>query len=175
MTGVAAALRRPGSLIRWARPAGHALTAAAAVFLCLSLWSLFQSGRGADHDLAAARDEVSRTAVRDLALINSIDPKVAELDLQHWLDVATGPFADALKRDMPAARARFAKQTARSHGRVTALAVTGLDRSARRGDRHRLRPGLHRAGRATPPRAPNSANATRSGCGGSAGRGRSAR
>lgn len=125
MTAVAA-LRRS---VRWVRPAGYVLTAAATVFLCLSLWSLFQSGRGADHDLATARDEVSRTAVRDLALLNSIDPKVAELDLTHWLDVATGPFHDALKRDMPNARARFAKQTSPSKGRVTALAVTELDRS----------------------------------------------
>ncbi|WUI01097.1 hypothetical protein OHR68_04560 [Spirillospora sp. NBC_00431] len=130
MTGPAAALRGSGWTIRWIRPAGYVLTAAATAFLCLSLWSLFQSGRGADHDLAAARDEVSRTAVRDLALLNSIDPKVAELDLAHWLDVATGPFHDALKRDMPNARARFAKQKAASHGRVTALAVTSLDRSA---------------------------------------------
>ncbi|MFI0404615.1 hypothetical protein [Actinomadura sp. 3N508] len=117
-------------MTRWIRPAGYVLTAAATAFLCLSLWSLVQSGRGADHDLAAARDEVSRTAVRDLALLNSIDPKVAELDLAHWLDVATGPFHDALERDMPNARARFAKQKAPSQGRVTALAVTALDRSA---------------------------------------------
>lgn len=128
MTGVPEALRRPAWMIRWIRPAGHALTAAATVLLCLSLWSLFQAGRGADDDLATTRDEVSRTAVRDLALLNSIDPKVAELDLTHWLDVATGPFYDALKRDMPAARTRFAKQTAPSRGRVTALAVTELDR-----------------------------------------------
>lgn len=132
MTGMAAALRRPTWMIRWIRPAGYVLTAAATVLLCLSFWSLIQSGRGADHDLAAARDDVSRTAVRDLALVNSIDPKVAELDLAHWLDVATGPFADALKRDMPNARAKFAKQKAPSHGRVTALAVTKLDRSAGR-------------------------------------------
>jgi hypothetical protein len=129
MTGTAA-LRGQARMIRWVRPAGHVLTAAATVFLCLSLWSLFQAGRGADHDLASARDDVSRTAVRDLVLLNSIDPKVAELDLAHWLDVATGPFRDALQRDMPAVRARFAKQTARSHGQVTALAVTRLDRSA---------------------------------------------
>ncbi|SNR26978.1 hypothetical protein [Actinomadura mexicana] len=130
MTVVAAVLRKPTWMIRWIRPAGHALTAAAAVLLLLSLWSLLQSGRGADHDLATARDDVSRTAVRDLVLINSIDPKVAELDMTHWLDVATGPFADALKRDMPGAHARFAGQRAPSHGRVTALAVTALDRSA---------------------------------------------
>ncbi|MEU5991371.1 hypothetical protein ABZ806_20580 [Spirillospora sp. NPDC047418] len=129
VAGVAAVLRRPAWAIRWIRPAGYVLTAAATVFLCLSLWSLFQSQRGADHDLAAARDEVATTAVRDLALVNSIDPKVAELDLQHWQDVATGPFAEALKRDMPEAQARFAKQKSSSQGRVTALAVTDLDRS----------------------------------------------
>lgn len=128
MTGVVAALR-PRRLAGWIRPAGYVLTAAATVYLCLSLWALFQSGRGADHELASTRDEVSRTAVRDLALLNSIDPKVAELDLTHWLDVATGPFYDALKRDMPDARARFAKQKSASHGKVTALAVTKLDRS----------------------------------------------
>ena len=130
MTIVAAVLRKPTRMIPWIKPAGYALTAVATVLLLLSFWSLFQSGRGADHDLATARDDVTRTAVRDLALINSIDPKVAELDMTHWLDVATGPFADALKRDMPNARAKFAGQKAPSHGRVTALAVTALDRSA---------------------------------------------
>ncbi|NDU71262.1 hypothetical protein GWI34_01300 [Actinomadura sp. DSM 109109] len=130
MTSAAAAPRGPARMIRWIRPAGHALTAVATFLLVISFGSLVQSGRGADHDLATARDEVSRTAVRDLALINSIDPKVAELDMAHWLDVATGPFADALKRDLPGARARFAGQKAPSHGRVTALAVTALDRSA---------------------------------------------
>lgn len=131
MTEEAAAVPRGfARLIRWIRPAGYVLVAAATVLLGLSCWSLIQSGRGADHDLAAARDEVSRTAVRDLALVNSIDPKVADLDMTHWLDVATGPFADALKADMPNARAKFAGQKTPSHGRVTALAVTALDRSA---------------------------------------------
>ncbi|GAA1777064.1 hypothetical protein [Actinomadura chokoriensis] len=116
-------------VIRWIRPAGYVLIAAATALLCVSLWSLARSGRGADHDLATARDEVSRTAVRDLALLNSVDPKVADLDLQHWLDVATGPFYEALKRDMPNARAKVADQAARSRGKVTALAVTRLDRS----------------------------------------------
>ena len=116
------------AVVRWVRPAGLVLTAAATVLLCLSLWSLVQAGRGADHDRASDRDEVSRTAVRSLTLLNSIDPKVTELDLAHWLDTATGPFHDALKRDMPNARARFAKQKAPSRGRVVALAVTRLDR-----------------------------------------------
>jgi hypothetical protein len=130
MTEAAARPRGPARVIGWVRPAGYVLVAAATVLLGLSCWSLIQSGRGADHDLATARDEVSRTAVRDLALVNSIDPKVAELDMTHWLDVATGPFADALKADMPNARAKFADQKTPSHGRVTALAVTALDRSA---------------------------------------------
>ncbi|MFC6882698.1 MULTISPECIES: hypothetical protein [Actinomadura] len=125
----AAALRKAVWTPKWVRPAGYVVLAAATVFLCTSLWSLIQSGRGADNDLASARDDLSRTAVRQVTMLNTIDPKRADLDLAHWLEVATGPFHDALKRDMPTAQAKFAKQTAPSRGQVTALAITEFDRA----------------------------------------------
>lgn len=130
MTRAAAVRRAAGRAVPLIRPAGHVLIAVATVFLCTSLWSLFQAGRGADNEHAAARDELTRAAVQHITLLNSIDPKRAELDLAHWLRVATGPFHDALEADMPAARQKFAKQTAPSHGKITALAVTEFDRSA---------------------------------------------
>lgn len=130
MIGAAAARRTATRAITLIRPAGYVLIAAATVLLCVNLWSLYQAGRGPDNEYAAARDELTRTALEQITLLNSIDPKRADLDLAHWLRVATGPFHDALKQDMPTARKKFAKQTAASHGKVTALAVTGFDPSA---------------------------------------------
>lgn len=130
MIGAAAARRTARLVIRWIRPAGYVLIAAATVFLCVNLWSLYQAGRGPDNEYAAARDELTRTAVEQITLLNSIDPKRADLDLAHWLQVATGPFHDALKHDMPAARKKFAAQKAASRGKITALAVTRFDPSA---------------------------------------------
>ncbi|MGP4022249.1 hypothetical protein [Actinomadura sp. 3N407] len=130
MIGAAAARRAATRAVTLIRPAGYVLIAAATVFLCVSLWSLAQAGRGDDNEYAAARDELTRTAVQHITLLNSIDPKRADLDLAHWLRVATGPFHDALKNDMPTARAKFAKQKAASHGKITALAVTDFDRPA---------------------------------------------
>jgi hypothetical protein len=101
MKGAAAVRRTAARAPGWIRPAGYVLVAAATVLLCASLWSLAQAGRGADAEYAAERDEVSRTAVRHITLLNSIDPERADLDLAHWLRVATGPFHDALERSRP--------------------------------------------------------------------------
>ncbi|TDC63379.1 hypothetical protein E1200_22505 [Actinomadura sp. GC306] len=130
MRGAAAARRAAVRAVPLVRPAGYVLIAVATVFLCTSLWSLFQAGRGADNEYAAARDELTRTAVQHITQLNSIDPKRVDLDLAHRLRVATGPFHDALEAEMPAARQKFAKQAAPSHGKITALAVTEFDDSA---------------------------------------------
>ncbi|TDC41835.1 hypothetical protein E1281_36930 [Actinomadura sp. KC345] len=127
MIGAAAARRTAIRAIPLIRPVGFVLIAAATVFLCSSLWSLYQADRGADNEYAAARDDLTRAAVQHITLLNTIDPKRADIDLAHWQRVATGPFHEALKADMPTARAKFAKQTAPSHGKVTALAVTEFD------------------------------------------------
>ncbi|TDC89159.1 hypothetical protein [Actinomadura sp. 7K507] len=130
MIGAAAARRAAIRVIPLIRPAGYVLIAAATVFLCTSLWALYQADRGADNEYAAARDDLTGTAVQHITQLNTIDPKRADLDLAHWLRVATGPFHDALKADMPTARKKFAEQTAASQGKVTALAVTEFDDSA---------------------------------------------
>ncbi|MGK5553179.1 hypothetical protein ACSNOI_16320 [Actinomadura kijaniata] len=116
--------------VRWLRPLGFALCVPAAAYLAFSCWALAQSGRGADHDLAAERDELARTAVRQMTMFNSIDPKRADLDMGQWMEEATGPFREVLRRDMTTARARFARQNSPARGQVTALAVTDLDTRA---------------------------------------------
>ncbi|MDL4775583.1 hypothetical protein [Actinomadura xylanilytica] len=126
MTALAGTVRTT----RWLRPAGYVLIAAAAVYLVVSLWAVIRADAGAGDDLAGRRDELTRTAVRQITQLNTVDPQRADLDLAHWLEISTGPFHDALKQDMAAARATFAKQNAPARGRVTALAVTALDADA---------------------------------------------
>lgn len=116
--------------VRWLRPLGFALSALAAAYLAFSVWSLTQSGRGADHERAVQRDELAQTALRQLTMYNSIDPKRADLDMGHWLEEATGPFREVLQRDMGRTRVTFAKQNKPARGQVTALAITDLDAKA---------------------------------------------
>ncbi|WP_019630053.1 hypothetical protein [Actinomadura atramentaria] len=123
----AAGLIRAARPLRWARPAGYVLLVLALVYLGAQTWSLLKTRGGEEHDLAAQRDELTRVARADVALLNSVDPKRADLDMGHWVEVSTGPFHDALQADLANARQIFSKQKSVARGDVTALAITKLD------------------------------------------------
>ncbi|MEU5877713.1 hypothetical protein [Spirillospora sp. NPDC047279] len=117
---------------RLIRPAGWTAVAAASVLLVLACWSLIQSGRGADVDRARERDEVSKVAVRQLTILNSMDAKLLDISMARWLEASTGQLHDELERDQITARTKFGKAGTTAVATVHGLAITSLDTT--RGD-----------------------------------------
>ncbi|WP_051468524.1 hypothetical protein [Actinomadura oligospora] len=109
---------------------GLVLVAAALAFLGFAGWRWSGTVWNEDRTYAAQLSDMKDTAVRDMVMLNSVDPSRAQLDMEHWLDISTGTLREALQRDLPAAQAKFAKQQVPTRGEVTAAAVTSFDKDA---------------------------------------------
>lgn len=109
----------------------RALTIAlAAAIIATAVWFLWPSDHG--NDATSERDLVARTAARQVAALNSMDPGQVDVSLSRWLEASTGTLHDQLQRDRPFARAKFVKAGTTASGTVTGLAVTDMDMHAGR-------------------------------------------
>lgn len=125
MTAVADAPAGTG----WRRSVGYALVLAAAVFLAWSAWSLVQAGRSEQpgEGFSSTRDQVLRTGVQQIVVLNSMDSRRVDASLARWMEVTTGPLRETLTRDRAEAKARFQKARTTARAEVTSAAITSLD------------------------------------------------
>ncbi|MFB9838930.1 hypothetical protein [Actinoallomurus acaciae] len=112
------------------RVLGICLVVAAAVFCGWSGLAWHQSAHSSSVRFAQARDQVRRDARREIAVLNTLDPRQSDAGLSRWLDASTGALRDSLRRTSAQDRQKAVKAGTAAEGTVTDLAVTELDTRA---------------------------------------------
>jgi Mce-associated membrane protein len=110
--------------------AGRILIVAAVAFLGWSGWSYWHSGHADSVRFAQARDQVQHAARREIATLNTLDPRQSDAGLRRWLDASTGPLHDELARTSAQNKQKIQQSRTGAEGTVTDLAVTELDTHA---------------------------------------------
>jgi Mce-associated membrane protein len=106
---------------------GAFLVVAALAFCAWSGWSYRQSVHSSSVRFAQARDDVQRAGRREIATLNTLDPRQSDAGLSRWLDASAGALHDELRRTSAKNRQQAAQARTSAEGTVTDLAVTELD------------------------------------------------
>ncbi|TXS07575.1 hypothetical protein EAO73_02750 [Streptomyces sp. col6] len=109
---------------------GWAVLLIAALVCALGGWSYAQVRGDDDLSYSKSRDAALADGRQALARLNSLDGKDAtsvDAGLSGWLDSATGPLYDQLKRTRKKDAADLKQAGATARGKVTDAALTELD------------------------------------------------
>jgi Mce-associated membrane protein len=112
------------------RTLGVFLAAAAVAFCAWSGWSYHRGAHSSSAAFARARDQVQRDGRREIAVLNTLDPRQRDAGLGRWLDASAGALHDSLRRTSAQDRQKAARARTAAEGTVTDLAVTELDTRA---------------------------------------------
>ena len=109
---------------------GWTVLAAAVLFLGWTIWAVWQDDpdtrNGPDH----TRDTVLRSARRQIAALNTMDPAQVDAGLRAWSDASTGALHDQLDRDKAQNRVKIGRSRTTAAATVTGAAVVSIDTDA---------------------------------------------
>lgn len=107
---------------------GRILPAAAICFLGFAGCTVWDAGDGGKVEgLSPARDLVLKQGSEQIAVLNTMDYAKVDDGLKAWLNAATGPLHDQLRKDAPANRQKIVTVRTKAAGAVVDAAVTAVD------------------------------------------------